>query len=213
MKAVFSLLILILLVPHVLQAETFTFSADSMSGSRATGKDQTVLSGNARVSSDDLVLHADRIELSGENNRYIECFGSVQGTDESKGIRFSTNRLHYDRELKLARLEGDSRLEDKDNGVIARGRFIEYNDENGVAVLQVAVRIFKDKLVCRSEYALYKRNDKILELSGFPVVFKDGDEFKADRMRVDLETDDVQMEGAVSGTLKENTADDPVPES
>jgi lipopolysaccharide export system protein LptA len=41
-----------------------------------------------------------------------------------------------------------------------------------------------------------------LDLSGFPVVFKKDDEFRADRIRVDLDTDDVSMEGAVSGTIK-----------
>jgi lipopolysaccharide export system protein LptA len=35
------------------------------------------------------------------------------------------------------------------------------------------------------------------------VVFKKSDEFRADRIRVDLETDDVTMEGTVSGSIKD----------
>jgi lipopolysaccharide export system protein LptA len=42
----------------------------------------------------------------------------------------------------------------------------------------------------------------MLNLSGFPVVYKKDDEFRADRIRVDLNTDDVTMEGAVTGTIK-----------
>ena len=68
--------------------------------------------------------------------------------------------------------------------------------------MQISVRLFKDDMVCRSEYAVYRRNEKLLDLSGFPVVFKKDDEFRADRIRVDLDTDDVTMEGAVSGTIK-----------
>jgi len=56
-------------------------------------------------------------------------------------------------------------------------------------------------MVCRSEYAVYHRRDKILDLTGFPIVYKKDDEFHADRIRVDLDTDDVIMEGAVSGTI------------
>jgi lipopolysaccharide export system protein LptA len=58
-------------------------------------------------------------------------------------------------------------------------------------------------MVCRSEYAVYRRQNKLLDLSGFPSVFKKGDEFRADRIRVDLDTDDVTMEGSVSGSIKE----------
>lgn len=195
------------LLAHSAEAETFRFKADRMSGGKATGKEITILSGNAEVRSENLVLTADRMELSGENNRFVDCVGNVRGVDDKKGIRFSTQRLRYDRTLKLARMEGDSSLEDKENGVVARARFVEYDDDSGVSVLQVAVRIFKDTMVCRSEYALYRRTEKNLELSGFPVVFKDGDEFRADRIRVDLETDDVIMEGSVSGSLREKKAD------
>ena len=56
-------------------------------------------------------------------------------------------------------------------------------------------------MVCRSEYAVYNRNEKILDLTGFPVVYKKDDEFRADKIRVDLDTDDVIMEGSVSGTI------------
>jgi lipopolysaccharide export system protein LptA len=184
-------------------ADLFRFRADRMSGGSSSGKKITILSGRAEVVSEDLVLRADRIELSGDNNRFVDCSGSVSGTDEKKGIHFRSERLRYDRELKIARLEGDSTLEDKENSVVAKGRFIEYNDEAGTTILQVGVRIFKDELVCRSEYALYRRKEKLLELTGLPVVFREGDEFRSDRMRVDLETDDISMEGAVTGALKE----------
>jgi lipopolysaccharide export system protein LptA len=183
-------------------ADVFRFRADRMTGGSASGKKLTILSGAAEVVSDDLVLQADRIELSGDDNRFVDCSGSVSGTDEKKGIHFRSERLRYDRELKIARLEGDSTLEDKENSVVAKGRFIEYNDEAGTTILQVGVRIFKDELVCRSEYALYRRKEKLLELTGLPVVFREGDEFRSDRMKVDLETDDITMEGAVTGSLK-----------
>jgi lipopolysaccharide export system protein LptA len=104
--------------------------------------------------------------------------------------------------LKIARLEGNSTLEDRKNEIVARARFIEYNDEQEIAMLQISVRLFKDNLVCRSEYAVYRRNEKTLVLSGFPVVFKKDDEFRADRIHVDLDTDDVIMEGDVRGSIK-----------
>jgi lipopolysaccharide export system protein LptA len=183
-------------------ADTFSFKADKMSGSRASGKEITVLVGNAEVRSDNLVLKAERIEIQGDDNQFINCSGKVWGQEEEKDIFFETDRLRYDRTLKIARLEGNSTLEDKKNEIVAKGRFIEYDDQAEITVFQISVRLFKDDMVCRSEYAVYRRNEKLLDLSGFPVVFKKDDEFRADRIRVDLDTDDVTMEGAVSGTIK-----------
>jgi lipopolysaccharide export system protein LptA len=185
-----------------LWGDTFTFRADRMSGGRATGREITVLSGNAEVRSDKLLLQADRIEIHGNDNRFIDCSGNVRGYEEEKNILFLTDRLRYDRTLKIARLEGNSTLEDRENEIVARARFIEYNDQEETAVLQISVRLFKDNLVCRSEFAIYRRIEKTLMLSGFPVVYKKEDEFRADRIRVDLNTDDVVMEGGVQGSIR-----------
>jgi lipopolysaccharide export system protein LptA len=182
-------------------ADTFTFNADRMSGSRALGRETTILIGNAEVRSDSILLRADRIEIHGNDNEFIDCIGNVWGHEEDKNILFHTDRLRYDRKLKIARLEGNSTLEDRENEIVARGRFIEYDDENEITIIQVSVRLFKDDLACRSEYAVYNRRDNLLDLTGFPVVYKKDDEFRADRIRVDLDTDDVTMEGSVSGTI------------
>jgi lipopolysaccharide export system protein LptA len=182
-------------------ADTFTFKADKMSGTRALGREITILSGNAEVRSDNILLRADTIEIQGDDNQFIVCIGNVWGFEEEKNILFYTDKLRYDRKLKIARLEGNSTLEDRKNEIVARGRFIEYDDENELTIFQISVRLFKDDLACRSEYAVYNRRDKLLDLTGFPVVYKKDDEFHANKIRVDLETDDVTMEGAVTGTI------------
>jgi lipopolysaccharide export system protein LptA len=191
------------LAVYGLLGETFTFKADKMTGGRAAGREITILVGNAEVKSDNLLLQADRIEIQGKDNEFIDCIGNVHGRDDEQGIVFETSRLRYDRKLKIARLEGASTMEDKENEVVAKARFIEYNDETGVALIQVSVRLFKEEMVCRSEYALYRRKEKTLDLSGFPVVYKKEDEFQAEHIQVDLDTDDVIMEGGVKGAIKD----------
>jgi lipopolysaccharide export system protein LptA len=193
---------ILLLCGSFASGDTFTFKADKMSGTKALGREVTILTGNAEVRSDNLLLRAEKIEIRGDDNQFIDCMGSVWGFEEEKDILFYTDRLRYDRKLKIARLEGNSTLEDRKNDIVSRGRFIEYDDQNEITVFQISVRLFKDDMVCRSEYAIYHREEKLLDLSGFPVVYKKDDEFRADRIRVDLDTDDVTMEGAVAGTIK-----------
>jgi lipopolysaccharide export system protein LptA len=201
-NAKLALALLLLFAAAYAHADIFSFRADKMSGTKALGRETTILSGNAEVRSDNLVLKANRIEIQGDNNQFIDCIGGVWGIEEEKNIIFQTDRLRYDRKRKIARLEGNSTLEDRKNELVAKGNFIEYDDQAEVTVFQISVRLFKDDMVCRSEYGVYRRAEKLLDLSGFPVVFKKDDEFRADRIRVDLDTDDVTMEGAISGTIK-----------
>ena len=204
MKRVIRLLLALPLLFAAVQsgADTFTIKADRSWGTKMLGRETTILVGNAEVRSDNLVLKADRIEIQGDNNQFIDCSGNVTGIEEEKNILFRTDRLRYDRHRKIARLEGNSTLEDKQNELVAKGNFIEYDDRAEVTVFQISVRLFKDDMVCRSEYAIYRRKEKLLDLTGFPIVFKKDDEFRANRIRVDLETDDVTMDGAVSGIIK-----------
>jgi lipopolysaccharide export system protein LptA len=197
-------MLVFLSVPGVLSADTFTFRADKMAGGKATGRESMVLTGNARVKSDSIILMAERIELRGADNDIVECYGNVTGYEEEKDIYFRADNLLYDRKSKVAKLTGNATLEDKKNEIVAHGRYIEYDDEKEIAVFQISVRLFRKKMVCRSEYAIYRRLEEILDLSGFPIVYKESDEFRADKIRVNLDSDDIIMSGAISGTLKSN---------
>jgi len=183
-------------------ADTFTFRADRMSGTRALGREVTILAGNAEVHADNMLLRANRIEISGDNNQFIDSIGDVWGMETERNIVFRADRIRYDRDRRIARLEGNATLEDRENEVVAKGNFIEFDEETEITVLQISVRLFQDDMVSRAEHAIYRRTEQLLDLSGFPVVFRGDDEFRADRIRVDLETNDVIMEGAVSGTIR-----------
>jgi lipopolysaccharide export system protein LptA len=193
-----SLLVLPLLVAA---GETFVFSADSVTSSLAQGKERTVLSGRAKVRSGSLTISADRIELSGKDYGILSCSGSVVAIDEEAGLRIETPSLVYDRKRKFSHMEGASILEDRKNHVVLKAQWIEDDGRAEVTVAEVNVRILKEDLSCRSEYAIYRRKDKSLELTGAPSARKDGDEYRATRIIIDIETEDVRLEGAVQGTI------------
>jgi len=201
MKA-YGLILALLFVAANAGADRFSFNADRMSGTRATGSEVTILAGNAEVLADNMLLRANRIEISGDNNQFIMAIGNVWGMETERNIVFRSDRIHYDRDRRVARLYGNSTLEDRDNEVTVKGNFIEFDEDREVVVIQISVRLFQDDMVSRAEHAIYRRVEQLLDLTGFPVVFRGDDEFRADRIRVDLETNDVIMEGAVSGTIR-----------
>jgi lipopolysaccharide export system protein LptA len=192
-------------------AQGFSFSAKSMSGSMAQGGERTVLSGAARVVSDNLVISADRIELYGKDFRYASCSGSVQARDSQRGLFVSSPDLFYDRELKLMRSRGPTVIEDRKNKIVISGDYVESDEARDSTIIQVGVRIVKEDMICRAEFALFRRKENILELSGLPVVVWKGDEYRASRISVNTETNEIKMEGSVSGSLSMQAGPSPSP--
>lgn len=190
-----------------LAADDIEFEADSVSSVLAKGKEKTILAGNARLRMDSADIKADRIEIFGKDNQYAFCSGGVSMID--KGLFISTESLDYDRKKELSRMEGPTIMEDKKNRVVIKGSFVENDGKTETTIIQIGVRILKDDMVCRSEYAFYRRKEKKLELTGLPVVVKGSDEYRAARIIIDIDTDEITLEGSVSGSVKQKGSPSP----
>jgi len=203
MKAKFSsFALLLLLVPFSFTwGDSFTFSADRMSTILAKGKERTLLSGNARIVSDSTEITAGEIELFGSNSRYALCSNAVTVKDSEKGIILRCENLFYDRENDLSRVEGYAEMEDQKNELVVKGGFLEHFGDDEMTIIQIGVRILQEDMACRSEFARYRRDKEILELSGMPFVYWKGDEYRASRIIINLDTDEIKLEGEVSGTV------------
>jgi lipopolysaccharide export system protein LptA len=193
-----------------LAADPISFSADRVESNLAKGKERTVLIGRAKVVTGAITISADKIELFGKDFSYLDCTGSVSVADTERQIRLKSPRLYYDRVRKLTRAQGPSTLEDDKNKLVLKAEWIEHDGESELLIAQVAVRILKEKLVCRAEYAVYRRNEKALELTGAPSAYKEGDEYRASRILVDTETEEIRLEGEVSGKVAERKKADAV---
>lgn len=181
--------------------DPFKFRGDRLSSTFTAGQERTSLKGHARIVSGNLEIEADEIELWGKAFRFASCKGSVVVRDTKKGLLLKADTMEYDRTLKTSRFKGLCELEDADHGVTVRAGLFDYDETTERVVIQSGVRIFKGDLVCRSEYALYDRGPDTLELTGLPTVNKKRDLYQAGTIRVNLKTEDVLLEGRVSGTI------------
>ena len=200
-----SFLVLAPLVPAA--PVKITFSADKLQGSGGKGQTSTSLTGNAKVSVDSLNIYGERIELYGKDYRYIKASGNVTGEDAEKGFTFSAASLSYDRETEVAEFMGQAKVEDTKNKVETSAERIEYNQKDEIILLQMAVKLKSKGIACDSLFAVYNRNTSMLELTGKPTVKKGKDEFKAARISVNLDTEDIKLEGKVSGSVTEEKED------
>ncbi len=188
-------------IPLILFGETFTFRGDSMKTVLAKGKEETILSGNVEITTEENHITADRVELYGENFVYARFTGHVVVINVKKGIRLVCNNLFYDRKRKILRVNGYAEMEDKKNEVVVKGGFLEDWEDKEMTIIQIGVRILKKDMVCRSEFAKYLRKEKKLELSGMPVVYWKGDEYRAVKIYIDLDKNEITLEGEIKGTL------------
>jgi len=159
-----------------------------------------MLRGNARILSDNTEIIADEIELYGAEFRFASSRGNVVVTDKDKGIRLSAPNVFFDRKLRISRVNGSAYLEDQKNELIVRGGFLENRESEDVILIQIGVRIIKEDMIARGDMARYDRKKQILELTGLPSVVYKGDEFKARRITINIETNEILLDGQVSGT-------------
>lgn len=195
-------------------AEVFRFSGERMSTTLAEGKERTLLRGKAEIQSDDTRITAEEIEIFGKDFQFAECRGKVTAWDEKKEILITCDSLKYDRFEKIINATGNSYMEDRKNEIIVRGYHLENRDKEDITLIQIGVRILKKDLSARAEFAKYKRDTDTLELSGLPVANWKKDEYRATRILMNLESEEITLMGDVTGSIvsKKEKEDEPAEE-
>ena len=187
----------------MLFAEKIVFSAGSMSGQAGDSSATTTLTGGAFVQTPSIDISADSIELSGDDYRFIKATGSISGKNIESNMEFTCDSMSYDRQTKVAQLQGNVKLTDSENDVKADAQLIEYNQNTNIAVLQIAITLTQKKNICPGAYAVYQKNEQMLEISGNAQVKQEEDVFRAQQITLNLDTQNITLSGNVKGSVTE----------
>ena len=187
----------------MLFAEKIVFSAGSMSGQAGDSSATTTLTGGAFVQTPSIEISADSIELSGDDYRFIKATGSISGKNIESNMEFTCDSMSYDRQTKVAQLQGNVKLTDSENDVKADAQLIEYNQNTNIAVLQIAITLTQKKNICTGAYAVYQKNEQMLEISGNAQVKQEEDVFRAQQITLNLDTQNITLSGNVKGSVTE----------
>lgn len=199
--AVISLFLFSVFAAEKANAEKITFSANSMTGVVGDKSDSTTLNGEAYVLTDSMEIFADQIGLSGKNFRFIEAHGNIKGKNMESELEFTCDKLKYDRETKIAELSDNVDLKDIKNDVNAKAQIIEYNQNTETAVMQIEIQLTQKNNVCTGAYAIYRKNDQMLELSGNSQIKQGEDTFRAQQITLDLTSQEITLDGRVKGSI------------
>lgn len=191
----------VLTLPIFTFAEKITFSADSMSGTVGDKSDSTTLTGEAYVLTDTMEISADVISMSGKDFRYIDASGAIKGKNSESEMEFTCGRMKYDRETKIAQLMDNVTLTDTKNDVQAKAQMIEYNQDKDIAVMQIDIQIKQKDNTCTGAYAIYRKGEQMLELSGNAQIQQGNDTFRAQEITLNLDSQEITLDGRVKGSI------------
>lgn len=206
------IILILLILPSLLFAEKISFHADKMTGSIKKNNDLTTLTGNAVIVTDNMELKADTIEISGKNFRFIKASGNISGKIKDSQMDFTCNDMTYDREKKVALLQNMVHLVDSKNNVVADAEIIDYSQTTDIAVLQINVVMVQGQNTCTAAYAIYRKKEQTLTMTGNPTVQQGNDRFRAQEIELNLKTEEITLDGRVRGSVTADAAK-PAPKS
>lgn len=201
MKRILTLCTVSIFFSAMIFAEKITFSANSMTGTIGDKSDSTSLIGEAYVLTESMEISAGKITMSGKDFRYIEAEGSIKGKNMESELEFTCEKMHYDRETKIARLSENVNLIDEKNDVNAKAQRIEYNQNTDIAMIQIDIELKQKDNVCKGAYAIYRKKEKKLELSGNAQIKQGEDTFRAQEITLDMDSQEITLDGRVKGSV------------
>lgn len=198
-------LMLIGTVSLLAAAEPISFRGGYTRAVMREGRETILLSQGAVVTAGAIQFEAQSIELIGPNARYIIAQGAVRISDSENNIIINSTAISYDRETEQLLVDGWVEIQDLENEVVASGAYLSYSRNDGMIKLQIAAKLLRHTesgpMVCRADSIEYDRKAERLALIGNAEVLWKGDVYQASVTTVNLQTDEIEMEGTIRGTI------------
>ena len=186
-------------------SQTITFKGGYTKAVMKEGRESIILTQGAEVQVGAIVFQAQTIELSGKDSRYLTGSEDVRVEDSGRGLTIEATNLTYDRQLETILIDGWVDILDLQNEVIASGAYLSYDQALGIMKLQIAAKLLhhteSGAMVCRADSISYDRTNMTLALKGNSSIYWKGDVYEASSIIVDLETEEIHMEGSIKGTV------------
>lgn len=205
MKRTYLLSICLLATLSLFASEPITFSGGYTRLRTAQGQEELLLTQGAKVQDGDLSLEADEITLRGRNYGSMTLEGNVTVLDSGQDISLKSPSLSYDQDQQLLSIHSWVELEDHKNQLSASAGNLVYRMDTQSMVLESHVKLVRQTeqglMVCRSDRATFDRKEQTLSLSGGAGVSWNGDDYQAHVITVDLESEEITMDGAIKGSV------------
>jgi len=191
------LILLLLIISLELFASNISFKGGYTKISMKEGLESITLENPAFVEVDSLTLSATKISLLGKAYDKIQCEGKVEIVDSEKGLTILCQSLFYDRTSNIISIVGGVEIDDTINSLHSTSLQLEYDIDKGKMDMSVEVKL----LHIADDAVLYDREGNSLVLLGNSTVNWKNDEYRAEAISVDMENNEITLEGSIEGTI------------
>ncbi|HPO50319.1 MAG TPA: LptA/OstA family protein [Spirochaetota bacterium] len=170
-----------------------------------------IAQGNAHVIIDNNEIFADEMEI------YLNKDDTVDKAIFKKKIRIFQIKeevqiggeyAEYYKRDKIFLIRENTFYIDEKEEVAVFGDSIHNHDKEKVAIIQGNVRIFQKEIFAKGAFVKYTRNDKQMEISGFPTVENQGSKYNSKKIIVDVKNNTFILEGGLDATILNETKED-----
>lgn len=154
-----SMLLIISVSNLFAQKKVEIIHANSMEYERGVGRNAKRLIGNVVLKQEDVMMYCDSAYFYSERNA-VDAFGHVR-INQGDSLKLSGDSLNYDGNLKMAKLRGNIKLEEKNT--ILTTRYLDYNikDKYGYYYSGGKIVNTKDKTTLTSQTGYYYPDSKL----------------------------------------------------
>lgn len=163
-----------------------------------------IAEGNAHIIIDDNEVYCNEIEIYLTNNENVEKAifkKNIIIFQEKDKIHIGGEFAEYYKKNKNFIIHENAFYIDVDEEVAVFGDSIYNYDKEEIAIIQGNVRIFQKDIFAKGAFVKYTRNDKLMEISGFPSIENQGSEYSAKKIIIDVENNTFLLEGGLEATI------------
>lgn len=201
------------------------FKADIASYKEIKGKNAFIGQGNAFLEIDDNKIYCTEIEIyfykDKDNEEKIDravFHKNIRIFNEKDEVQIGGEEAEYYKNEKKFIIRDNAFYTDAKEEVAVFGDTIYNYEEESVTIIQGNTRIYQKDIFAKGAFVKYTKKDKLMSISGFPIVRNQGSEYSARKIIVDIENNTFILQGDLDAEIinseeKEEVKVDPPIES
>jgi lipopolysaccharide export system protein LptA len=195
-----------ILVNMVLSAKTEQLNLQSDHGFYKEVNNQKIFmaQGNAHILIDKNDIFCEEMEIYLNKDDTVDKAifkKKIRIFQDNDEIQIGGEYAEYYKKDKIFSIRENTFYIDVKEEVAVFGDSIQNYDKEKVAIVQGNVRIFQKEIFAKGAFVKYTRNDKQMEISGFPTIENQGSEYSAKKIFVDVDNSTFILEGGLQASI------------
>ncbi|MCG8570554.1 MAG: hypothetical protein MJB14_10480 [Spirochaetes bacterium] len=160
--------------------------------------------GNSYMEIDNNIIYCDEMEvyLTKDDNVKVAIFRrNIRIFKEEDQVQIGGEYAEYYKEKKMFIIRENAFYIDEKDEVAVFGDSIYNYEKEELAIIQGNTRVLQKDIFATGAFVKYTKQDKLMEISGFPKVKNQGSEYRAKKIIVDVDKNTFNMEGGIEAEI------------